>query len=294
MRGVRQGDPLSPKLFSAVLEQIFRKVCFENCGIVLDGARLSHLRFADDLVILSNKPDQLQGMVQQISDESKKKGLQMNTEKTKVMTNRQKIPIKIDQGIIEYVDEYVYLGQIISVSDIMDKEVDRRIANAWKRYWGLKEVMKNKNLSMAPKRKLFDTCILPVLTYGCQTWALTKKQLSKLKVCQHSMERSMMGVKRKDKKRLDEIRGQTRIEDITVKIRKLKWKWTGHMMRGKDKWSRTATIWYPRDHKRKRGRQFKRWVDEIVQIAGKTWTRLAMDREKWKMLEEAFAKRQTD
>jgi hypothetical protein len=232
MRGVRQGDPLSPKLFSAVLEHIFRNVCFENCGIVLDGARLSHLRFADDLVILSNNPDQLQGMLQQISDESNKVGLQMNTEKTKVMTNRQRVPIKVDQGIIEYVGEYVYLGQIISASDIMDKEVDRRIANAWKRYWGLKEVMKNKNLSMAPKRKLFDTCILPVLTYGCQTWALTKKQLSKLTVCQHSMERSMMGVKRKDKKRLDDIRKQTRIEDITVKIRKLKWKWTGHMMRG--------------------------------------------------------------
>jgi endonuclease/exonuclease/phosphatase family metal-dependent hydrolase len=43
-RGVRQGDPLSPKLFSAVLEEIFRNLEFENKGLNINGTNLSHLR----------------------------------------------------------------------------------------------------------------------------------------------------------------------------------------------------------------------------------------------------------
>ena len=108
------------------------------------------------------------------------------------------------------------------------------------------------------------------------------------------MERSMVGIKRKDREKNENVRKITKVEDVTTKIRQLKWRWTGHMMRGREKWNKTVTMWYPRDMKRKRGRQFRRWEDEIIQIAGRTWSRLARDREKWKGLEEAFARRHTD
>lgn len=51
-RGVRQGDPLSPKLFIAVLENIFRNLNWDNLGLNINGVKLNHLRFADDIVIL--------------------------------------------------------------------------------------------------------------------------------------------------------------------------------------------------------------------------------------------------
>ncbi|GBP20272.1 Retrovirus-related Pol polyprotein from type-2 retrotransposable element R2DM; Endonuclease [Eumeta japonica] len=55
-RGVRQGDHLSPKLFSAVLENIFRNLNWEGFGMNINGSRLNHLRFADDLVLFEEKP----------------------------------------------------------------------------------------------------------------------------------------------------------------------------------------------------------------------------------------------
>ncbi|GBP53918.1 Retrovirus-related Pol polyprotein from type-1 retrotransposable element R2 [Eumeta japonica] len=42
-RDVRQGGPLSPKLFSAVLEGIFRDLEWDNFGINFNGRQLSHL-----------------------------------------------------------------------------------------------------------------------------------------------------------------------------------------------------------------------------------------------------------
>ena len=48
-RGVRQGDTISPKLFPATLESIFRRLNWENKGVKIDGEFLSNLRFADDM-----------------------------------------------------------------------------------------------------------------------------------------------------------------------------------------------------------------------------------------------------
>ncbi|XP_022833711.1 uncharacterized protein LOC111361551 [Spodoptera litura] len=82
-------------------------------------------------------------MLQQLSDESAKAGLTMNLTKTKIMTNAQETvyheQITVNNEEIEYVKEYIYLGQLISTEDCMKKEIERRITNTWKRFWSLKE-----------------------------------------------------------------------------------------------------------------------------------------------------------
>ncbi|KAL0849608.1 hypothetical protein ABMA28_013867 [Loxostege sticticalis] len=210
-KGVRQGDPLSPKLFTAVLEQLFRKLDWGHLGLNINGTRLSHLRFADDLVILEEDPLTLESMIQTLVDRSREVGLEMNTSKTKMMTNSIPIDITINGQKLEYVEEYVYLGQIISPKDQMSKEIDKRIASGWKTFWALKEIMKSKELGMKIKKKTFDTCILPCITYGCETRALTKHHRDKLVRCQRSMERSMLGLKLMDKIRSTDIRRKSQM-----------------------------------------------------------------------------------
>lgn len=216
----------------------------------------------------------------------------MNLEKTKVMTNGEKNIIKIGEMTVEYVDEYIYLGQIISPDETIEKELERRIVNGWKRYWSLKEVFKDKQLHSKTKGKLFNTCVLPVLMYGSQTWALTKATTSHLACCQRAMERSMIGVRKTDRLRNTLIRNRTKVQDIAIKIRRHKWKWAGHIIRGTDKWSKRVTQWYPREGERGAKRPLMRWDDDIAQVAGRTWSRVAIDRREWRRLEEAFAEGQ--
>ena len=59
---------------------------------------------------------------------------------------------------------------------------------------------------MRLKRKAFNECILPVMTYGCETWSLSNTQLEKLVTTQRKMERIMIGVTLKDRKSTEWIR----------------------------------------------------------------------------------------
>nr|XP_049696607.1 uncharacterized protein LOC126054557 [Helicoverpa armigera] len=229
-KGVKQGDPLSPNLFTCTLEEVFQKlsVPWTSKGIVIGNKRLTNLRFADDIVLFASTSAELQDMLQDLSRASREVGLQMNTSKTHTMTNSTKRRVEVDGQALHYVDEYIYLGQIVSFDNRQEKEIDRRIENAWKSYWSMKQHMKG-DLPLSLKPKLVDMCILPVLTYGAQTWSLTECQKSKLKVCQRAMERSLLGIKRTDRIRNTVIRSRTGVADVGRKAATLKWNWAGHL-----------------------------------------------------------------
>ncbi|GFR96839.1 endonuclease-reverse transcriptase [Elysia marginata] len=81
------------------------------------------------------------------------------------------------------------------------------------------------------------------MTYGCQTWSMTKAVGQKLRVAQRAMERKMLGLKHTDKISCKEIRNKTQVSDIAQYIAKQKWKWAGHVARrGKIKRETSKTI----------------------------------------------------
>lgn len=111
-RGVQQGDTISPKLFTLALEDVFKDVSWEQKGINNNGSRLSHLRFADDIVLISSDIDELEVMLQELKEAFQKVDLKINLQKTKIMSP-DNIQIVIDNHTLERVDEYIYLGHNI-------------------------------------------------------------------------------------------------------------------------------------------------------------------------------------
>ena len=98
-RGVRQGDPLSPNLFNSVLEEVFRKTNWDKYGLVIDGKKLNNLRFADDVILISESSEEIQKMTEELRKASQKVGLEINKEKTKFMTNDPNAKIIIDERV---------------------------------------------------------------------------------------------------------------------------------------------------------------------------------------------------
>ncbi|CAG9116424.1 unnamed protein product [Plutella xylostella] len=139
------------------------------------------------------------------------------------------------------------------------------------------------------KTKVFNQCVLPVMTYGAETWTLTVGLVHRFKVAQRAMERAMLGVSLMDRIRNEVIRQRTKVTDIAVKICKLKWQWAGHICRRTDnRWGRRDLEWRPRTGKRSVGRPPFRWTDDLRRVAGSGWMRKAEDRVLWRSLGEAY------
>ncbi|GFR84623.1 endonuclease-reverse transcriptase [Elysia marginata] len=85
-RGVRQGDPISPKLITMAIEDIFKKAELIN-GIDIDGETLTDLRFADDVALLTKTPQQMESQINTLNKINKTVGLKMHEGKTKYMVN---------------------------------------------------------------------------------------------------------------------------------------------------------------------------------------------------------------
>jgi len=102
----------------------------------------------------------------------------------------------------------------------------------------------------------------------------------------------MLNLKIKDKVKLSHIKNQL-CENINAvnHVRKLKWKWAGHVARLKDdRWTHKPTFWYLTHMKRKQGRQATRWSDDINNFLGtKNFQKIASDRKEWDRLQETFA-----
>ena len=71
-RGVRQGDTLSPNLFIAALEEIFKRTDLQEKGIKINGERMSNLRFADDIVLFASDVKELEQMIVSLNEEGQK------------------------------------------------------------------------------------------------------------------------------------------------------------------------------------------------------------------------------
>ncbi|CAH2088608.1 unnamed protein product [Euphydryas editha] len=288
-RGVRQGDPISPTIFIAVLERVIGQLKWEKLGLNINNKYINHLRFADDIVLLSDNKMELQTMINDLHAASQQVGLEINRSKTKIMTNYRKFPVYLINEELEYVDSYIYLGKQLSFEKQRnEQEIERRISNVWKKYWSYKEIMKS-DMPIKIKQKVMDTCILPSLTYASQTWKFTQQAKAKIRTCQRGMERSMLNVTKIQKIPHTVIRSKTKVTDALIFCKRLKWRWAGHIARLTDnRWTTRVTAWKGPSGNRKRGRPTARWSDDIVQTAGKRWMETAKDRDAWNSLEEAF------
>ncbi len=172
-KGVRQGDTISPKLFTATLEGTFKTLDWTEKGININGEHLSHLRFADDIVIISDNLNELEKMLQELDKASRDTGLKMNMKKTKVMAGSAIVQktVEVAEVVIEQVKEYVYLGQRFSLQ-AKNSEIRRRIKAGWQAFGRYNTIMKG-NLPICLKRKVYNQYILPAITYGAETWTLT-------------------------------------------------------------------------------------------------------------------------
>jgi hypothetical protein len=113
--------------------------------------------------------------------------------------------VKIDNSSIERVEEFIYLGTMLTDQNSIQEEIKCRLklGNAW--YHSVQNLLSSRLLSKNLKIKIYRTKILPVVLYGCETWSLTLREELRLRVFENRVLRRVFGPKR------DEVTGMEKV-----------------------------------------------------------------------------------
>ena len=232
---------------------------------VRQGDTISPLRFVDDIVLISESREELQHLLQELDTEAARGWLKINEEKTKMMTSEENAdPLQLRGKHIEVVDQFIYLGRLLSIPINLKSELNRRIRAGWMVHNKFKKFLTAPRVPMKHKRKLFNLCILPAMTYGCEAWTATEADLHQLAVAQRKMERRMAGTTLLHRKTNEWLRGVTRVVDIVEEARRRKWRYAWNIAQKEDRrWTRALIDWQPIGRTRRRGRPRTRWQDDF-------------------------------
>lgn len=196
--GLKQGEVLSPALFSLFIEDL--ELFLQNdqtCGLTFDDITFILMLFADDMVILGKDKDDLQTSLHLLETYCHKWGLQVNTDKTKIVVFRKRGGLLNDEAWtykgsnLEVVSNFNYLGTIFNYTGNFALNQETLVGKGLKAMNCL--IHNTKRYPFKPKVmcQLFDAFVGSILSYSCEIWGFGKcKEIERihLKFCKYLLK----------------------------------------------------------------------------------------------------------
>jgi exonuclease III/cell envelope opacity-associated protein A len=204
-RGVRQGDPLSSRIFGLIISKLFAKLAArwkeKGWGVFLATEFITHGCYADDAFILAASKQQLTDMLQEVITEAAKFGLRLNWKKTKAMdmqgTRRTPVNFLVDGQtcVLNFENDFILLGRYFEKGGGGAQALKFRIQKAWGAFWKNKEVLLDQTLSFRKRLTRLTQTVGSALLYAVESLELNRAQLLMIRTTRRQMMRRMSGRK---------------------------------------------------------------------------------------------------
>ena len=96
-----------------------------QAGVKIAGRNLNNLRYADDTTLMAESEKELKNLLMKVKEKSKKAGLKLNIEKTKIMASSSITSWQIDGEAMETVSDFIFLGSKITADGDCSHEIKR-------------------------------------------------------------------------------------------------------------------------------------------------------------------------
>ena len=199
--GVKQGDIISPLLFSLYLNDLATGIKSLNCGVDINDVNLAILLYADDIVLIAPNEESLQKMISFVSDWCRKWRMAINTDKTQIVhfrtnrSDRTNYPFHFGGYPLSTVSHYKYLGVIFDEHLNFDLNASTLSSSALRALGGIKNKLRNlKECGYKSFNKLFSSGVISIADYSAGIWGT--KTYPKIEQVQYHAARYYLGVHR--------------------------------------------------------------------------------------------------
>ena len=130
---------------------------------------INNIRYADDTTLMDLVFEKLQETTTQLEVMQSMGNEDCNPTKCKVMSSDER-DITINNSVVDKVDEFVFLGSNVPSVEADVKRCTRLAAWAFGRLRN--KIWSNQDISRSLKIRIYKALILPIATYGAETWTL--------------------------------------------------------------------------------------------------------------------------
>ena len=199
-RGVLQGSVLSPVLFLLVMDPLLRGLEANHLGPSLQSTYLGAFAHADDIRTITSNLTTLQKQVNFVQKFCTDHALTLNLSKCEVLAVSPTKP-SLTSPICYLSDHHPLipcesakcLGYWWSWDLSSSKSIHEAIAKARRAFFafGSMGAFKGK-LNPLTGKAIYETCVIPILLYGCENWILSDNNISMLEAFQGEIGRRIL------------------------------------------------------------------------------------------------------
>ena len=131
-----------------------------------------NLKFADDIDLIVGTNTEFQDMTNQLSKCARRYGMEISSEKSKVMVNSndssRHADITLNDNKLEEVNKLCYLGTTLLKDGSCETDIRIRLDLATSAMIRLYVIWNSRHIHCKLKYNVYSSLILSILTYGCE------------------------------------------------------------------------------------------------------------------------------
>ena len=135
---------------------------------MIAGRNINHLRYADDTTLMAESEEELNSLLMKVTEESKKAGLKLNIQKSKIVAPRPITSWQIEGGKVQTVADFISLGSKITADGDCSHEIKRCLLLGRKAMTNVDSVLQSRGITLPTKACIVKAMVFPVVMYGCQ------------------------------------------------------------------------------------------------------------------------------
>ena len=135
-----------------------------------------NLRYADDTTLMAESEEELKSLLMKVKEECEKVGLNLNIQKTKIMTSAHIASWEIDGETVETVSDFILGGSKITTDGDCSHEIKRRLLLGRKVMTNQDSIFKSRDITLPTKVSLVKAMVFPVVMYRCASGTVKRAQ----------------------------------------------------------------------------------------------------------------------
>ena len=129
---------------------------------------------------MAESEEELKCLLMKVKEESKKVGLKLNIQKTKIIASGPITSWEIDGETVETVSDFRFLGSKITADGDCSHEIKRRLLLRKKVMSYLDSIFKSRDITLLTKVCLVKVMVFTMVMYGCESWTVKKAERQRI------------------------------------------------------------------------------------------------------------------